>query len=54
MSKEKMICNHCGHIVEWYPTWIHEVAIRKIDDKFYCFECLEKIAGFYFEHSQLT
>ena len=47
MSKQKFTCNHCGDEVEWYDSVIHEVGYNIIEDKFYCDDCLKKIAEYF-------
>jgi len=49
MAKEEMACNHCGDKIVWYRRWLHETRLKEVDDKFYCIDCLKKMAIFIIE-----
>ena len=44
MAKITFKCNHCGYEVKWYKKWIHETVMDVIDGKYYCEDCLKKLA----------
>jgi hypothetical protein len=45
-EKQTFICNHCGDVVEAYNFYYIAANYHwyEIDEKIYCFNCVDKIA----------
>lgn len=46
-------CNHCGKEVKHWVAYAHEVDYYKLNDKWYCGDCLQKFSIYYVKEAHL-
>ena len=57
MTKQKIICSHCGCSATWYLSCLHEISFKEVTindiTKIYCHGCIYEIAKYHLENSSL-
>ena len=57
MTKEDIICSHCGAKVKWFKKCLYEITFKEIESegktKIYCHSCIYEIAKYRLENSNL-
>jgi len=57
MTKQEIICSHCGCSTIWYLSCLHEISFKEVTindiTKIYCHGCIYEIAKYHLESSSL-